>query len=891
MNEFNSNDKKWYDEFLKETKACKHSRSEVEVIKLKEDAKKHLDAETAAFQTKKSTVRDSEYNWLKTAVTSGTIADKIGASIIFIQENPKCNLSRLVNLVSQVKGSRHSQSSLLITSLRDLFLSDLLHPQYKLLKFEEQNLDKVVPLNDSTIITRDAQTKKLLSYWYFEDQLREQYEKFILSLSEVASDTVDANREKAVSVMTNLLIGNSEQEHQLLSLLVNKIGDPKSKVASKVIFCLNNLLLEHPNMKMVVLRELEKLLFRKNISQNAQYYAISLLTQFVLNREDADTATNLIDVYFAFFKACLKKGEPDSKMMAAILTGVNRAYRFANKEAIKINDHIDSIYKVVHVGSFNVSLNALSLLYQIVENDAQQERRFYTALYGKLLDPQIGSAKKNAVFLQLLFKAMKNDKSVTRLYAFVKRILQICLYFPASLICATLCIISQILRSRKDLRQILFRSTVAVKAEEKTSEYTKSNKEKEVEEEIKSVSKTNKNKKSQVNIMLPNVTFDSTNTSETKEKTETEIKIEEDTTLIYDPFNVNPLKSGASKSPIIELVALSEHFHPSVALFSRNIIEGKTINYSGDPLEDLTLIRFLDRYVFKNPKKLEEKKVTNNGPLAVRAKYTPKGIRAIPVDSQAYLNEKEERIPVDELFLYRYLNKKHEIKSFVKKEKYDDESDNDSVNSEEFNDLLDKLSGDDKDFEEVELDFAGELGSMKKTKKRANDENDDDSDDEYDDVDDDDDINDEDESMDDEDLENMSDMDIGEDDDASDMEFIDDDNDNDNELTLKKSVQSVLKKNQTVKGKKKKLKNEIDNNVFMSAEKFAEILERQGQSKQKHGSSNVLSDLDGASVKQLDWEIKRNHKISGKFGGKKRSKFSKAAPVSRKNIKQFKKRY
>ncbi|CAG5103179.1 Similar to CEBPZ: CCAAT/enhancer-binding protein zeta (Homo sapiens) [Cotesia congregata] len=744
MNEFNSNDKKWYDEFPKETKACKHSCSEVDVIKLKEDAKKHLDAETAAFQTKKSTVRDSEYNWLKTAVTSGTNADKIGASIIFIQENPKCNLSRLVNLVSQVKGSRHSQSNLLITSLRDLFLSDLLHPQYKLLKFEEQNLDKVVPSNDSTIITRDVQTKKLLSYWYFEDQLREQYEKFILSLSEVASDTVDVNREKAVSVMTNLLIGNSEQEHQLLSLLVNKIGDPKSKVASKVIFCLNNLLLEHPNMKMVVLRELEKLLFRKNISQNAQYYAISLLTQFVLNREDADTATNLIDVYFAFFKACLKKGEPDSKMMAAILTGVNRAYRFANKEAIKINDHIDSIYKVVHVGSFNVSLNALSLLYQIVENDAQQERRFYTALYGKLFDPQIGSAKKNAVFLQLLFKAMKNDKSVTRLYAFVKRILQICLYFPASLICATLCIISQILRSRKDLRQILFKSTVAVKAEEKISEATENNKEKEVEEEIKSVSKTNKNKKSQVNIMLPNVTFDSTNTSETKEKTETEIKIEEDTTLIYDPFNVNPLKSGASKSPIIELLALSEHFHPSVALFSRNIIEGKTINYSGDPLEDLTLIRFLNRYVFKNPKKLEEKKVTNNGPLAVRAKYTPKGIRAIPVDSQAYLNEKEERIPVDELFLYRYLNKKNEIKSFVKKEKDDDDT-----------------------------------------------------------------------------------------------------------------------------------------------EKFAEILERQGQSKQKQGSSNVLSDLDGASVKQLDWEIKRNHKISGKLGGKKRSKFSKAAPVSPRSLVRY----
>ncbi|XP_057318015.1 CCAAT/enhancer-binding protein zeta [Microplitis mediator] len=881
----NSNETKWYSEFPKESKPCKHSRSDVEVIKLKEDAKKHLDAETAGFQMKKSTVRDSEYNWLKTAASSGTNADKIGANILFIQENPKYNLSRLINLVSQVKGSRHSHSNLLITSLRDLFLSDLLHPQYKLLKFEEQNLDKIASSNQSTIINRDGQTKKLLAYWYFEDQLREQYEKFITYLSAVASDTIDTNREKAISIMTDLLIGNSEQEHQLLSLLVNKIGDPKSKVASKVIFCLNNLLLEHPNMKIIVLRELEKLLFRKNINHHAQYYAISLLTQFVLSREDSETATNLIDVYFAFFKACLKKGEPDSKMMAAILTGVNRAYHFANKETIKINDHIDSVYKVVHVGSFNVSLNALSLLYQIVENDVQQERRFYTALYGKLLDPQIGSAKKGAVFLNLLFKAMKNDKSVTRLYTFVKRVLQICSYFPACMICATLYIILQILQSRKDLKQILFKSTVPLKTEDNENEdKNNDDNEEETEEKNKSTVKNNGNKKTQANIMLPNVIFDSTSTDDTNEKSITDIKIEQDNTLLYDPFSINPLKSGAIKSPVVELIALSNHFHPSVALFARNIIEGKVINYTGDPLEDLTLIRFLDRYVFKNPKKLEEKKVKSNDPLSVRAKYIPKGIRSVPVDSHAYLNEKEERIPVDELFLYRYLNKKNEIKNIVKKE--DDDSDNDSVNSEEFNYLLDKLNGD-KDFEE--LDIAGDLGSFKKNKKRPNDESDDDSDNEQDDDDEIVDDFDEDESMNDEDFENMSDMDVDDDDDASDMEFIDDD-DNDNNSALKQSVQSVLKKNKNLKYEKKKLKNKIDDNVFMSAEKFAEILEQQGRSKQKEGSSNVMSDVDGASVKQLDWEIKRNKKISGKFGGTKKSKFTKSGTVSRKNVKKFKKR-
>lgn len=141
------------------------------------------------------------------------------------------------------------------------------------------------------------------------------------------------------------------------------------------------------------------------------------------------------------------------------------------------------------------------------------------------------------------------------------------------------------------------------------------------------------------------------------------------------------------------------------------IFTGKLIEYTGDPLEDLTLIRFLDRYVFKNPKKLEDKKVQKkNDPLAQRAGYTPKGIRSLPVDSAAYLDEREERIPVDELFLYRYLKQKNEIKKRVKKEDEDDE-DADSVNSEEFNDMLDRM-GVGEDF--GDLDIAANILPRKK---------------------------------------------------------------------------------------------------------------------------------------------------------------------------------
>lgn len=337
------------------------------IYHLKDEAKKYLDAETAAYQLKQSKSRDSETKWLKTALQQGTTSDKIAASIVLVQDNPKYNLGRLASLISQVRGAKHNQYRMLITSLKELFLNNLLDPKRKLLKFEEQEIAKLYTGSASDSITKNKVRNQLLTQWYFEDQLREQYERFILNLSAVASDTVETNREIAISAMTDLLIGSAEQEQKLLELIVNKIGDPNHKVGSKAVFCITKLLHEHPNMKYVVLREIEKLLFRKNVSERTKYYAICLLIQFVLNKDDEKIADTLLQIYFAIFKACLKKGEPDSRMMAAILMGVNRAYPFAKADSEILLEHINSVYKVVHLGTFNVSLNALCLLHQVSE--------------------------------------------------------------------------------------------------------------------------------------------------------------------------------------------------------------------------------------------------------------------------------------------------------------------------------------------------------------------------------------------------------------------------------------------------------------------------------------------------------------------------------------------
>jgi len=83
------------------------------------------------------------------------------------------------------------------------------------------------------------------------------------------------------------------------------------------------------------------------------------------------------------------------------------------------------------------------------------------------------------------------------------------------------------------------------------------------------------------------------------------------------------------------------------------LLPGEVIKYPGDPLQDFTLPKFLDRFVFKNPKKKNNEEVVINSKFSRKKTYVPSGIRALRINSSSYLNEDESRIPVDELFMYK----------------------------------------------------------------------------------------------------------------------------------------------------------------------------------------------------------------------------------------------
>ncbi|KAG5887431.1 hypothetical protein JTB14_024630 [Gonioctena quinquepunctata] len=624
--------KKWYEELEEDPKNFSKSTEQI-LIELKDEAKKCHDAEMANYNIKNSKT-NSNYQWMKTVMSKGTVSDKIAAHIVSIQDNPIANLETIRNLVGMVKVGKKKECVKVIETLTELFLSDLLRPGRKLKPFHQRPLSQLNDLSSGNAVSR----RKILSSWYFEDQLKEIYTSFVLALNTVAHDTVDSNKDKAITALYRLLADNPEQEKNLLTNIINKLGDPSQKVASKVIYCLTQLLFKHVNMQVVVLNEIEKLMFRPNISTRAQYYSLCLLSQYHLSHETDEVARKLIELYFSFFKACVKKGDVDSRMMSALLMGINRAYPYAKMDYPKISEHIDTMYRLVHLANFNICLHALTLLYQVSDFGNRISDRFYCALYKKLSDPNLLTTTHRAMLLSLIYKALLKDKEINRVKMFVKRLLEISLFAQPCFACGILYLISQLMSKKENIQALTLKQSMIDGLDEEEFE----EKYKDVADDTVGDISLDELKEEVDDSDLPQLN------TKPNEAIEIEIKEEEDVKpdiLILEAS----LNGGSSwhhckntikkeKSPISKYNALARN-----PLYGG----GEFCAYTEfNSLVTISTRRFLDRFVFKNPRRVEETH-GKDPTFSKRKLYRPKGVKLMPVKSAGYIRENPENIPVE----------------------------------------------------------------------------------------------------------------------------------------------------------------------------------------------------------------------------------------------------
>lgn len=242
-----------------------------------------------------------DYSWIKSVLAKGTLSDKIAANVLLVQDAPKSNLKSLEFLIDLMNPKAKRESMMAINPIKELFLGGLLKSE-KLQTFNDR-LSEIVLEED------EDRRDELLIEAYFEDKVKQLYFKYVQSVEHFTHDPELKTKKLAIAVLFDLLISNGEQEQFLLEKIVNKLGDLDTKNATNVVHLLERLVNEHhPAMKEIVIKEVERILYRPNIAYGAQYNALSFLSMIIFMRSEQKVANLVMEIYLGFFKSCLKKG-------------------------------------------------------------------------------------------------------------------------------------------------------------------------------------------------------------------------------------------------------------------------------------------------------------------------------------------------------------------------------------------------------------------------------------------------------------------------------------------------------------------------------------------------------------------------------------------------------
>ncbi|KAK3135684.1 hypothetical protein QOZ80_5BG0422150 [Eleusine coracana subsp. coracana] len=355
----------------------------------------------------------------------------------------------------------------------------------------------------------------------------------------------------------------------------------------------------------------------------------------------------------------------DSRILSALLTGVNRALPYVASSEVDdiVEVQTPILFRLVHSENFNVGVQALMLLYQISTKNQIASDRFYRALYAKLLSPAAVTSSKPELFLGLLVKAMKNDVMLKRVAAFSKRLLQVALQRPPQYACGCLFILSEVLKAKSPLWAIVLQNESVDDSIEHFEDIVDT-------EDPSIASAILDNDKLATQEKHDSDAVDGSDITNQLKLAEGGEKVKNDTStevlILYDPRHREPSYCNADRVSWWELTLLASHVHPSVSTMARTLLSGNNIVYSGDPLTDLSLPAFLDKFMEKKPKgnRIAEGKWHGGSQIAPARKIdlNPHLI------GEELLELEENEVPPEDVVFHRfYMNKGGPIKAKAKK--------------------------------------------------------------------------------------------------------------------------------------------------------------------------------------------------------------------------------
>jgi ribosome biogenesis protein MAK21 len=120
-----------------------------------------------------------------------------------------------------------------------------------------------------------------------------------------------------------------------------------------------------------------------------------------------------------------------------------------------LESQMDTLFRIVHSSNFNTSIQALLLIQQLVATKGFASDRFYRVLYESLLDPRLPASSKQAMYLNLLLRALKSDVNLKRVKAFMKRMLQGLVLHQPPFACGVLYVLSQLRKESPGLSTLI----------------------------------------------------------------------------------------------------------------------------------------------------------------------------------------------------------------------------------------------------------------------------------------------------------------------------------------------------------------------------------------------------------------------------------------------------
>lgn len=567
-----------------------------------EVAKHALAAVSRAFEKETGSDGDARRKVLN---KEKTVADRIAAVTLMVQESPVHRLEELRMLLGYARKVERRERGPAIDALKDLFVNDLLPGERRLVGLAGREWR----------VGRNELSKRHLAYAMYEAELKDLFREFLGVVDACSKDVVVHFKQKATRICFDLLVSKPENEKALLSMLVNELGSPERRAASDASYYLNLLVSKHhPAMKLVVVREVEQLVHRQNVGLRTRYYAVSFLNQMRFAADvDVELSRKLVRIYMDLFaegvasdrEGTKQKGSggletKESRLMGALLTGVNRAFPYskADQDETDYSKQFESLFQVAHAQSLTSATQALSFLFQVAQSNSVVSDRFYRALYSRIPDTTSAGESKQALFMNLLFKAMKADVSAKRLKAFSKRLLQAALHGSPGFSAAALMVISEVMVMR---RKGLLKSFVVLSEGDDADEEFRDVDDSDDDDDKAAVGEDGVEK------------GDSDAASPGRDEGPDAVSaaaVAHPLPVIivwgsgYEPAKRDPLYARAEESCLWEIVALCSHYHPSVVSFARQLrVEMAAVEYGGDPLKDFTLGAFLDKFCYRKPKK------------------------------------------------------------------------------------------------------------------------------------------------------------------------------------------------------------------------------------------------------------------------------------------------